>query len=228
VSCAALVIAVAAVATVLITGPLPVMGALTSVLSLALLEVSARLSIAWAGLSPRLSTPLDGPGVAPDAGRLRCGAVRADGLLTSLVAGCAIAAAAGAVCTVITASATNGIRSGAVLFAAVTGAVLLLRTRSQHGFTRMLTLLVTGTVTLSAAFAVAGIAPPQQPMWMVTGMVVPVAVAICLGFVVPALTFSPAARRGIELLEYLMVIAIVPLACWTCGFYSAARGVQLI
>jgi type VII secretion integral membrane protein EccD len=228
VCCVALVIAVAAVATVLIAGPLLVMGALTTVVSLALLEVSVRLSITWAGLSPRLPTPLDGPDLAPDAGELRRGALRADGLLTSLVAGCAIAAAAGAVCTVISASATDGIRSGAVLFAAVTGAVLSLRARSQHSFTRTLTLLVTGTVTFSAAFAVAGMAASQQPVWMVTGMVSPVAVAICLGFVVPALTFSPATRRGVDLFEYLVLIAIVPLACWTCGFYSAARGVQLI
>jgi type VII secretion integral membrane protein EccD len=228
VCCVALVIAVAAVATVLIAGPLLVMGALTTVVSLALLEVSVRLSITWAGLSPRLPTPLDGPDLAPDAGELRRGALRADGLLTSLVAGCAIAAAAGAVCTVISASATDDIRSGAVLFAAVTGAVLLLRARSQHSFTRTLTLLVTGTATFSAAFAIAGMAPPPQPVWLVTGMVSPVAVAICLGFVVPALTFSPAARRGVDLFEYLVLIAIVPLACWTCGFYSAARGVQLI
>ncbi len=164
----------------------------------------------------------------PDAGQLRRNAVRADGLLTSLVVGFSIAAAVGAVCTVISAYATDDIRSGAVLFAAVSGAVLLLRVRSHPGFTRTLTLLVTGTVTLSAAFAVAGSAAPQHPVWLVTGIALPVAVAMCLGFVIPALTFSPAARRGTELLEYSALIAIVPLACWTCGFYSAARGAHLI
>jgi type VII secretion integral membrane protein EccD len=227
VSCLALVIAVAAVATVLIGGPLLVMGSLTTLVSLALLEVSARLSITWAGLSPSLPTQPDDPHGTPDADKLRRNAVHADGLLTSLVVGFSGAAAVGAVCTVISAYATDDIRSGAVLFAAVTGAVLLLRARSHPGFTRTLTLLVTGTVTLSAAFAVAG-AASQHPVWLVTGIALPVAVAMCLGFVVPALTLSPAARRGTELLEYLALIAIVPLACWTCGFYSAARGVHLI
>lgn len=227
VACVAFVIAVAAVATALITGTLVVMGALTTVLSLAVLEVSARLSITWVGLSPRLPTQPNGPHLMPDADELRHGAVRADGLLTSLVAGCAVAAAAGAVCTVTTAYG-NDIRSGTVVFAAVTGAVLLLRARSHHGFTRTLALLVAGTVTLSAAFAVAGTSPPQQPVWMATAIVSPLAIAIWLGFVMPALTFSPAARRGAELLEYLALIAIVPLACWICGLYSAAGGVQLI
>jgi type VII secretion integral membrane protein EccD len=198
------------------------MGSLTTLVSLALLEVSARLSIAWAGLSPRLPSQLNCRGVVPAADQLRHSAIRADTILTSLVIASAAAAAAGAVCSALSARAG----SAAVVFAAVTGAVLLLRAGSHSDFTRTLTLLAAATVTLSAAFVVAG-AAPQRPVWMAMGIALPVAVAMCLGFVVPALTFSPVVRRGVELLEYLGLIAIVPLACWTCGFYSAARGVRL-
>jgi type VII secretion integral membrane protein EccD len=227
VCCFALVIAVAALATVVITAPLQVMGSLTTLASLALLEVSARLSIAWAGLSPRLPARLDGRHVGPAPDQLQRSALRADDLLTCLVVASAAAAATGAACTALGAYTAVGARSGAVSFAAVTGAVLLLRARSHPDFIKTLTLLATGTAALSAAFVVAG-AAPQCPVWMVTGIAAPVAVAMCLGFVVPALTLSPVARRGVELIEYLALIAIVPLACWTCGFYSVARGVHLL
>ena len=54
-----------------------------------------------------------------------------------------------------------------------------------------------------------------------------VAGALCLGFAAPAVTVSPVARRSVDLLEYLGLIAIVPLACWTCGLFTVARGVRL-
>lgn len=227
VSCLALVIAVAALATVVIAGPLRVMGSLTTVVSLALLEVSARLSIAWAGLSPQLPARLDGRHGEPAPDQLRRSALRADDILTCLVVASTAASATGAVCTAFGADAAVGARSGAVSFAAITGAVLLLRARSHPDFIKTLALLAAGTVALSAAFVVAG-AVLQRPVWMVAGIAAPVGAATGLGFVVPALNLSPIARRGVELVEYLAMIAIVPLACWTCGFYSVARSVHLL
>jgi type VII secretion integral membrane protein EccD len=223
VSCSALIVALAAAATVVITGPPPVLGSLTTLVALVLLESSARLSIAWAGLSPR---PPDGSPVDPGPDQLRCRVIRADGWLTSLVVGSGAAAAAGAACTVAGTHAGGSNRPAAVLFAAVTGAVLLLRTRSHGDFTRTLGLLVAGTATLSLAFVIAPAAPPRAT-WMVAGIALPVGGALWLGFVVPALALSPVVRRSVDLLEYLGLIAIVPLGCWTCGFYSATGGLPL-
>ena len=53
------------------------------------------------------------------------------------------------------------------------------------------------------------------------------AATLCLGFITQAMTFSPIGRRSVELLEYLALAVIVPLACWICGVYSAARGMNL-
>lgn len=228
VSCFALTIAGAAFAAVITTAPLRVIGPPATLLSLALSEVSARLAMAWAGLSPRLpGTDGSGRDVTPDPEQLRLKAMHADDRLTSLIVASACAAATGAICTAISACATGGPRSGAVVFATVTGAVLLLRARSHPDFTRTLVLLGTGTATLSTAFVVAADAASQHPGWLAAGPTLLAAAALYLGFVTPHEGVSPVTRRSIELLEYGGLAAIVPLACWTCGFYSAARGVRL-
>jgi hypothetical protein len=102
----------------------------------------------------------------------------------------------------------------------------LLRARSHPDLIRTSALLVAAMAALSAAVTVTG-APPHHAVSEVAFVALPVAVALCLGFVMPSLQFSPGARRGVDVLEYLGLTALVPLACWTCGLYSAARGVRL-
>ena len=53
------------------------------------------------------------------------------------------------------------------------------------------------------------------------------AVALCLGFINHTVAVSPVGRRSVELLEYLALAVVVPLACWICGLYGAARGLNL-
>jgi hypothetical protein len=40
-------------------------------------------------------------------------------------------------------------------------------------------------------------------------------------------TVNPLARRTVEVLEYLALAAVVPLACWVGGLYGLIRGVSL-
>jgi hypothetical protein len=54
------------------------------------------------------------------------------------------------------------------------------------------------------------------------------AAALCLGFITRTMTFSPIGRRSVDLLEYLALAVIVPLACWICGVYSTVRGMNLL
>lgn len=223
VSCAALVIAVAAAASSVMAFTMLRLGLLSTLCSLALLETSGRLSVAWSGLSPQLS---DGPGVVASID-LREKVVRADRLHSSLAAGCAAAAAVGTICTVAGAQPQGGAHLGAASFSAVTGTVLVLRARSHPDLIRTLALLVPAMAALSAAVAVTG-AIPHHAASEVAFVALPVAVALCLGFVVPRLQFSPGARRGVDIVEYFGLTALVPLACWTCGLYSAARGVRLL
>jgi hypothetical protein len=53
------------------------------------------------------------------------------------------------------------------------------------------------------------------------------AVALCLGFINHTVAVSPVGRRSVELLEYLGLAVVVPLTCWICGLYGAARGLNL-
>ncbi len=222
--CVALLISGAAVTTVAVSGPLPMLGSLSTVASLTLMEVSPRLAVTWAGLSPRLP---DYPDIATSHDALRPRAVRAEGMFTSLVVAAAVTAAAGATCSVFSTNTADGNRLAAGASAAVTGAVLLLRARRHPDLTKTLTLLVAGTTALSAAYIVVAAAAPSGALWTMAGIAAAVAGALCLGFAAPAVTVSPVARRSVDLLEYVGLIAIVPLACWTGGLFTVARGVRL-
>ncbi|HZU46045.1 MAG TPA: type VII secretion integral membrane protein EccD, partial [Mycobacterium sp.] len=219
-ACCMIVAAVTALVGIVTAAPLHVVALAPTVASLGLLALSARLSVALAGLSPQLSTD-DAPAPSPDP--LSAKAIRADACLTTLVAGWSVSAATGAA---IEAYSTGIPRGGGVAFAAVTAAVLLLRTRAEVDLVRRLVLTVTGTATLTASFVAAAAAAPQLP-WIAAATATLAAAPLCLGFITPAVTLSPVARRGIDLLEYLALAAIVPLAGWVCGLYGAVRGLSL-
>jgi hypothetical protein len=110
---------------------------------------------------------------------------------------------------------------GCIVFAAATAALLLLRARLDQ----TLVFVVNGTITAGAAFAAASQAPTHGP-WITAATAILAAAPIYLGFVAPALHLSPVARRGVELLECVTVVAMVPLACWICGVYGAVRGLN--
>jgi len=228
VSCFAVVIAVTALAGVITTAPLQVISSISAIVSLALLEGSARVSIMLAGLSPRLPSALDvevgDSTLSTDC--LAAKAIRADGWMTSLVAAFSSSAAVGAI--VVGVHNTGVPRIGSIVFATVIAAVLLLRARSQVDLSRTLVLLGSALATISATLVVAAAASPQHALWggAVTAMLA--GAALSLGFIGPTISFSPVARRSVELLEYLLLAAVVPLACWICGLYGAVRGLNLI
>ncbi len=225
VACVAMSIAGAALAAVITTVPMHVIGALSVLVSMGLLEAAARISIAWAGLSPPPPGGIDEGSVAA-SDKLHDKAIRADARFTTLMVGFATTATIGAICTVSGTQVAGGPQLLGIVFTAITGAVLLLRTRSDAELTRALALCGAGTATVSATLFVA--AASQHTEWLVTGIALLTGVVVCSAFVVPAATMSPVARRGLELLEYSGLAALVPLACCICGFYSAVRGVHLI
>ncbi len=200
VACFAGVVAVAALAGMVTTAPLHAIASVCALGSVGLLEMSPRMSIVLAGLSPtRLRED-----------HLATKAIHADRLLTSLFAGFAWSAAVGAVVT------------DRVAFSIVTGALLLLRARSLDK-TRMLVFGSSGTVTIATTFAVAAVAAPQHGPAIVAMTAVLAAVAIYLG---SATSLSPVGRRGVELVECVALVAMVPLTCWICGLLTAVRGLN--
>jgi type VII secretion integral membrane protein EccD len=228
-ACVATVGAASALVGAIAAVPLPGIGAATATISLVLVEVSAPMSIMLARLSPQLS-PEPGAG-ADDAEncpyRLNARAIRACAWLTSLIVGFSASAALGATGAAIGMYLSGGPPAVGIAFAAVSGGVLMLRARSHRELARSASLIVSGTASVSAALLVATAAYPlRTPVVAATSMVLAVG-ALCLGFINHTLAVSPVGRRSVELLEYLALAAVVPLACWISGLYGVARSLNL-
>ncbi|BCI91004.1 hypothetical protein NIIDMKKI_62100 [Mycobacterium kansasii] len=68
----------------------------------------------------------------------------------------------------------------------------------------------------------------QHGVWVAALTAILAAAAMFPGFVAPAISLSPVARRGVEALELAAWVAVAPLVCWTCGVFGAVRGLELI
>lgn len=217
VSCAAAIVAAAALVGVITGAPPRAIGSVSALISLGLLGVAARASIMLAGLSPRLPP---GPDTAESTGdRLAARAIRADNWLTGLLAAFSSSAAVGAVVTVL----AGAPRLCCVAFGIATGSLLLLRARSVSGV-RTPVFVASGIVVTATTFGVTALSVPERGAWIAAVTAVLAAAAIYLGFVAPAISVSPVVRRSVELLECLALVAMVPLTCWVCGLYGAVRG----
>lgn len=139
--------------------------------------------------------------------------------LTGLVVGAAIAAALGSA----TVAAGLALRDAA--FTAVVALALLLRVRTNVDQTRRVGLAAASALTATAGLAaVAATVPAQAHVVSVVAASVGAATLGCLGR--PAV--SPIVLRTVEVVEYLALAAIVPLACWVSGIYGFAREMNLL
>jgi type VII secretion integral membrane protein EccD len=187
-------------------------------ISLGLLGSAARLSMALAGLSPRLAAAAE----LETADRLADRAIRADACLTSLVGAFSSSAAVGAIVTVL----AGARRPCCLAFGAVTGALLLLRARSADG--RRAPVFAAGGIAVTATtFGVVALGMPERGAWIAAVTAMLAAAATYLGFAAPGISLSPLVRRGVEVVEYLALATAVPLTCWICGLYSVVRGLNL-
>ncbi|MCV7333019.1 type VII secretion integral membrane protein EccD [Mycobacterium cookii] len=214
----------AVTATVALVGavcsvPLRALGAGSAAISLILIEVSAPMSIMLAGLSSQLQSQ---PMLNSD--RLKTRAIRARVYLNSMVGAFSASAALGAVGAALGPHPASG---PLLAFTALIGGVLLSRARAHRDLAMSLPLITCGTLTLSGASIAAATAHPLQSVYIAAVSVGLAAAALCLGFVNLSTKISPVGQRVAELMEYLALAAVVPLACWICGFYAVARGFNL-
>ena len=211
ISCVATIIALAALAGVITAAPLRAVGSVSALVSLGLLSVVPRVSLMLAGLSQQ-SPPKD----------LDTKAIRADNWLTSLLAALLSVAAAGAIVTVL----AGAPRLCCIAFGALTAALLLLRARSDDP-RRTLVFLACGITLTATTFGVVALSMPSNGAWTAAMTATLAAAAIYLGFVAPAIPLSPLIQRGVEVLECLALVAMVPMTSWVCGLYNAVRGLNL-
>jgi type VII secretion integral membrane protein EccD len=203
------------------TLPVATTGAALSALSLGILGVSARLSIATAGMAPAMRTAdpaHDGLSLVTPR------AVVAHTTLTGLVIGCAAAAALGAALVASDLVGYGPMWPKGAVFAVVVGLVMVLRARTHIDACRRTALIVGGTVATEAGGAIVVISMPSQANWACLLATV-VGVSMLTGGL--DATINPVVRRAVEVTEYLALAAVVPLACWVGGLYALIRGVSL-
>jgi type VII secretion integral membrane protein EccD len=224
-TCVAATEATAALVGTMAAIPLHALGAASAAISLVVIEMSAPMSIRLAGLSPRPCFDSDAPMLNPN--RMKVKAIAARTWLTSLVTAFSASTALGAIGAAVAPHPMGSPRLPGIAFAALTGGVLLSRTRIHRDLAMSVPLIIFGTVTVSVALVGAEAAYPTQSAYIASASIGLAAVALRLGFVNLSTALSPIGQRGIELLEYLALAAVLPMACWICGLYAAARGLNL-
>ncbi|ATO15280.1 type VII secretion integral membrane protein EccD [Micromonospora sp. WMMA2032] len=152
---------------------------------------------------------VDGPSVLRDS-------ERADGFLTGLLWTVSLLVLGGEVVL-----ALDG-RLPAVLLCLVLALLSLLRARPFLGRGQRTPVLLAGTVGLGltalAVFA-AGSTPVRLGL-VLGGLTVVAVISLVYGLTVAGKRISPVWGRTLDIVEILLIVALVPLAVWVCGMYG--------
>lgn len=221
---------VAAIATAIVAiwpAPTRAVGAVLAAASLAMLSAAAKLSIHLTGLSPRMPSTTDASsddGTVPAAvGAFR--ARRAHHTVTGLLAGFSLSGALGAVLVAADQHGQNEWKG--VAFSGVVSVVLILRASQQSGAVRSTAIHLAGLISTTAAFTLATFSAPKHAAGICLVAVALGAGALCWTHTGFGSRLSPFARRGIEVVDYVAIAAVVPLACWVGGALDFVRGLSL-
>jgi type VII secretion integral membrane protein EccD len=109
-----------------------------------------------------------------------------------------------------------------VLLCAVLSVCLMLRARPLSGRAQRLALLIPGSIgvalaVLTAALIVTGL---LRLTAVLGGLVVLAVASMVYGFAIAGKKISPVWGRMLDILEIILIVAIVPLALWVCGMYG--------
>ena len=216
--------------------------AVAAVVVIALIGYLPQLSARFARLPVAFHTPLQTGGLSgaeqaaeedgADYSRIAAQARRGHELLVGLVGGCAAVVVGCA--TVL--SFTDG--RWPELLAAVLGVTTMLRARLFRHTAQVLSLLVSGLVSLG--LLVLGVALHMQlflyqnmgntsavdvrTVLLGASIAIGSAVLVGIALVVPARGVSPFWGRILDLVDSLMLLALIPLALAVLGVYAAVRG----
>lgn len=155
----------------------------------------------------------------PTAAGLDQRARRANDYQSGMLVGLVLVTAAGA----LAATGSAGHRWQAAALAAATGLVLCRRARTFADRTQAATLMLGGCAILVGLPVLLGARPAGPALAAAGALVVFSVVAVLAGVVAPRVTVSPIMQRSGEVLEYLCICAIGPLAFWFLDIYSLAR-----
>jgi WXG100 protein secretion system (Wss), protein YukD len=206
VACLALLCTSAALAATLFGRGIADAGVILTATSLSLLTVSSRVVVQVFGLT------------ALDEHLLAARAAAARTLMTGLVAGAAAGAALGVV-----AAGGGGAGWPRCAFVAAVAAVLLVRSRRHPDPLPSGALLMSGMVCW-ATFLVILDRQLVSLTWVVCLLTASVgAAAVWLGVHPAEMSVVPGFRRLMGVLEHVLLVVLVPLACWTLDVFELVR-----
>ena len=215
--------AAASVVAVLVAHPVAGIGAGVAAAALIGLSAAPRMTIQLARL-PLPAVPITASELTeddaedfPDVLAIERQAALGHQYLSGMVIGFGVTAAVGAVLA-------SGQGTWGVLLASV-AAVLMLRARTYANGVQAVALLLAGMGT-AAGLLVGWIRQADAhtlTLWVFTSCVVLALLCLVLGVVFPQRRFSPVLRRSVELVEALLIAAVLALALAVMDFYSAMR-----
>lgn len=222
----------AALVGLLADQPPKAIGAVAAALGLAGLSFAPRLSMLLAKLPlppvPSPGTPVDPTEDSPDDHRalptmeaLHSKSERAQMYLSGLVAATTIV-------TVVGALASTDPTSGdfywqGIALALVCAVVLMFRSRTYAGAEQAIVLVAGGAAIVLIILAGAAFIA-DLPLAVFGAALAVLTSALILGIIIPNQSATPPMRRGVELLEYAFVAAVLPLVFWVSSLYSLVRG----
>ncbi|MGW4633760.1 type VII secretion integral membrane protein EccD [Nocardia sp. NPDC004415] len=146
----------------------------------------------------------------------------ANQIQTGLVIACALAALVGAVGA---ADPLGTFHSGGVALAVVAASVLCLRGRSYADLVQAATLITAGALIVLALLTGLGLGHDSLHFAAVALLLATAGAVIVFGVIGPHVEVTPVTRRMIEIVEYLLIITMIPLALWVMDVYSTARNI---
>ena len=158
----------------------------------------------------------------PSVEELVDGAAAANTYLTAIVAACSVFFVAGAVGVV---TPWQGRWWLATVFVGIVSIVLVLRGRALTDRVQAIIIVSTG-LTMATAVAVKYALTSDvtaMSLAVAAGVAGLAVLGLTIAAVVPPRAFSPTFRKAIETTEYVLVVAVLPLALWLCNIYHLAR-----
>ncbi|MGH3671285.1 MAG: type VII secretion integral membrane protein EccD, partial [Pseudonocardiaceae bacterium] len=221
-ACAAALGALAFLVATLVQQPTAGIAAGAAALALGSLSVLPRLTMQLSGLPmpqvPSSTKDLQEDPGFPDHAAIERQAGLAHEYLTGLIMGCGAVAATGAV--LASAGGALGIVLGVVV-----AAVLMLRARSYANGHQAIALLASGMVAVAGMLGRLLVTAGQAgSLLAVFGVLLVLGtLALVAGVALPRRKFSPVLRRSVDVVEAVLIAAVLPLALGVMDLYNTFR-----
>lgn len=143
--------------------------------------------------------------------------------LTGITVSAAFVAATAAF---LAASSWHHIDLRTVTFLGVVASVLMLRGRSHTDAVQAGSLVSAGVAAVLAGTIALLCNPTVSPTIGFATATIILGGSIACGLIAPGRTFSPVSRRSVELVEYSLIVVLIPLLLWILDLYSVVRSLR--